>query len=289
MSGSVYGLGTGVLSLFGSSSYSNGASSILTTLYGGGSSVGGAGSGNPIQALQIAEQDQTQDIATTAKEPSVARDISTFENAVATAKTPADVLNNPAALKVLLTANGMSDQVQYTALAQKALLSNPSDSSSLVNQLSDTRWKTVATTYNFATQGLSVLKQPKVLADIANGYAEVTWRQSLDATTPGLSNALTFKSEASTVTSALQILGDPVMRDVVTTALNIPQQIAFQDLGAQQRAITDRVDLTRFKDPTFVNGFIDQYLLAKQQAATSSAGTTPDLTSLAVQAGGLVV
>ena len=41
-------------------------------------------------------------------------------------------------LKVLLTANGLAAQIPYTALVQKALLSNLSDSNSLANQLSGT-------------------------------------------------------------------------------------------------------------------------------------------------------
>jgi hypothetical protein len=269
-----------IVSLF--SNIAGAGDPILNALYG---STSGSG-GNPIQALQIAQQDQTQDIAATAAEPAVSRDIAAFEQAVATATTPAQLLSNPTALKVLLTANGLGDQVGYSALAQQALLSNPSDPNALVNQLSDTTWLSVAQTYQFATKGLSVLQDPKVLSDIANGYAEVQWRQSLDATTPGLSNALTFLSEASTITSVDQILGDPIMRSVVTTALGIPEQIAFQDITAQEEAITSQVDISRFSDPNFVTSITDQYLLAMQQ---QSAGTTAaSIESLAVQAQGLI-
>lgn len=254
---------------------------ILNALYG--PTTGG---GNPIQALEVAQQNQTQDVAATAAQPAVSRDVAAFEQAVATAKTPADVLNNPTALKVLLTANGLGDQAGYTALAQKALLSDPSDPNSLVSQLSDTTWKSVAQTYQFATKGLSVLNDPKVLSTIADGYAEVQWRQSLDATTPGLSNALTFLSEASSITSVDQILGDPIMRSVVTTALGIPEQIAFQDLTAQEKSITSQIDITRFQEPQFVTSITDQYLLAMQQQSAST--TAPSIESLAAQAQGLI-
>jgi hypothetical protein len=256
---------------------------VLNALYGGPAS-----GGDPIQALQTAERNESQDVAATAAQPAVARDISAFQSAVANAKTPAELLANPAFLKVLLTASGMSDQLGFTALATQALLSNPADPKALVNQLSDTRWKTVNETYNFATQGLAVIQNPKVLSDLANSYAEQVWRQSLDATTPGLSNALTFRSQAASITSVDQILGDPVLRSVVTTALGIPIQIALQDLHAQEQAITSRLDISRFQDPKFVESFTDQYLLAmQQQQGASQSGS--NLTGLAVQAAGLVV
>ena len=249
-----------------------------------------AAAGRPIpsQRCRRAEANSTKDIALTAAQPAVARDIAAFKAAVASAKTPQQLLQNPTALKVLLTANGLADQVQYPALAQKALLSNTTQSSALANTLTDTAWKSAASLYDFANQGLAVLDKAGVVDTIANGYAEVSWRQSLDATTPGLSNALTFRASASTFTTADQILGDSTARTVITTALGIPEQIAFQDIGAQEKAITNGLDISKLQDPKFVETLTTQYLLAAQaNASSSSSGQSLD--QLAAAAGGLVV
>jgi len=277
-----------VSTLFGTTASQTSTGSLLQILYGGASQSAASG-GNPLPALSQAEANQATDIQTTAHQPAVARAISQFTAAVQSAKSVQQLLQNPAVLQVLLTANGLGDQTQYTALAQKALTSDPSDPKSLVNQLSNTAWKSAAQTYEFATKGLSVIQQPSVISTIANAYAEVTWRNSLDATTPGLSNALAFRQEASGITSVDQILGDPVLRTVVTTALGIPEQIAFQPLEAQKRAISSQVNISRFKDPHFVETFTQQYLLAAGQAASSTGSTTTDLSTLAAQSQGLVV
>jgi hypothetical protein len=282
------GSASSYLSVLYSSMSSASSNSLLQIIYGGGT-ASASGGGDPIAALRSAEINRTTDIAQTAQQPSVARDIAAFKAAVASAKSPADLLANPAALKVLMTANGLADQLSYTALATKALLSDTNSDTSLASKLPDTRWKSVAQTYDFANKGLSVIQNPSVVETISNAYAEVTWRQSLDATTPGLSNALTFRSEASTITSVDQILGDPTMRTVVTTALGIPEQIAFQDLPAQEQAISSRLDITRFRDPAFVESFTQRYLIAAGQAASQSATGSTDITSLAVQSAGLLV
>jgi hypothetical protein len=240
-----------------------------------------------LQALAQAENNQLSDIASTAAQPQTARDIAAFIAGVNSAKSVSAALSNPAVLKVLLTANGLGDQIGYTALAQQALTSNLADSSSLANSLPDTSWKSAAQTYQFATAGLSVLKQPSVLQTVANAYAEVQWRDSLDAANPGLSNALTFRSQAASITSVDQILGDPVMRDVVTTALGLPLEIAVQPLEAQEKAITSQLDISQFKSPKFVEQFIQRYLVAEAANATSSAPASLD--SLATAASGLVV
>lgn len=276
-----------VLSLFTANSATT--DPILSALYGSGTGgTGGVGGAGPVQALSNAEQMQTQEVNLTSQLPAVARAISQFESAVKSATSPAQLLANPDVMNVLLTASGMSDQVGFTALATQALLSNPADPNALVNQLTDTRWLTVNQTYNFATQGLSVIQTPSVLATIANGYAEQTWYQSLDATTPGLSEALNFISQAPSVTSVSQILGNQSMFDVVTTALGIPQQIVFQDQQAQTQAISAQLDVTRLQDPKYVQDLADQYMIAMQQQAASTQ-SAPSLDSLAVQAAGLVV
>ncbi|MBV8613380.1 MAG: DUF1217 domain-containing protein [Acetobacteraceae bacterium] len=278
-----------VSTLFGSGSNQSGANGLLQILDGGGGQQGVTDPSQSLQALSHAEANQTQDIQATAQQTAVQRAISQFTAAVKSATSVQQLLSNPNFLQVFLTANGLGDQTQYTALAQKALMSNPNDSNSLANQLSNTSWQSAVKTYDFADKGLSVIQQPQVISTIANAYAEETWRQSLDATTPGLSDALTFRQEASGITSVDQILGDPVLRTVVTTALGIPEQIAFQPLEAQEKAISSQLDISKFKDPLFVETFTQRYLIAASQQASSTNGSTPDLSSLAVQAQGLVV
>ena len=270
--------------------YGVGASgdSLLATLYGQNRTA--RGSVNPIAALDQAQRAEPRQVALTAAQPEIKRDLARFAQAVAKAESPAALLANPTVLKVLLTANGLGDQVAHRALAVKALLSDTSKPGSLVSRLPDTRWKPVTEIYAFATKGLAVLKDPKVINAIANGYAEVLWRRKLDQTTPGLSRALDFMKRASTITSALQILGDPTFRAVVTTALSVPREIAFQGLPAQETAITQRLDIAQFKDPAFVNKFTHRYLIAAAADATLTGGqNTNDLLSLAVRSTGLVV
>jgi Protein of unknown function (DUF1217) len=282
-----------VTSLFGTKSSNSTSGNLLDTLYSFATQSTGKTGLNPITALDNAEANQTQDIKATAAQPAVQRAVATFNKAVAGATSVQQLLNNPTVMQVLLTANGLADQIPYTALAQKTLMSNINDSSSLANKLTDTRWAPIVKTYDFANKGLSVIQNPTTISTIDHAYAEVSWRKSLDAATPGLSNALTFRAEASTIRSVDQILGDPIMRAVVTTALGIPLQIAFQPLEAQEKAISSRLDITQFQKPQFVDSFTQRYLIAAQSSSsTGSTGigaTLPSVTDLATQAAGLVV
>ena len=261
-------------------------SSLLDAIYGTGAAAAETPS-SALAALANAERNQNQDIANTASQPSVARDIAQFTAAVTSAKSVSQLLANPVVLKVLLTANGLGADVGENALAQKALTSDLNDPASLANTLPDTTWRTTAATYQFATQGLAVIQQPTVIQTLASAYAEVQWRQSLDQTYPGLSNALTFRAEASSITNVQQILDDPILFDVVTTALGIPQLIAIQPLEAQENAITSQLDVAQFQKPGFAEQFTQQYLVAMAQNG-SNQNATPSLTALATSAAGLI-
>lgn len=293
MSGIVSGIDYSLL-FGGSSSTSDIAVQMLSTLYSDGSNLGSTAvsTGNPLTDLKLAQANEATDVAQEAKSPEVARDIAAFRAGVANAKDIQTALANPNVMKVLLTANNLSSYIQYPALAQKALLSDPGQSDSLVNQLNDTTLLNTAKSFDFAQNGLAALQNQQVISTLTNGYAEVLWRQSLEQATPGLSNALAFLGQASSITSVDDILGDSVNRSVVLTALGIPQEIAFQDLTAQEQAVSSRVDVKNFQDSRFVTSITDQYLLAMQQQAQSSdsgSSSTSDLTSLAVQASGLLV
>ena len=129
-------------SLYGTSG-GTGSDSMLATLYGFAGQTAASSGQNPVTALTSAEQGQTKDIKATAADPAVKRAVDAFTAGVSKAKTVQQLLANPAVMQVLMTANGLADQIPYTALAQKTLQSNVNDPKSLANVLTDTRWKSV--------------------------------------------------------------------------------------------------------------------------------------------------
>ncbi len=269
-------------------SSANIAGAMLSTLYSPSPASTAVSTGNPLTDLKLAQANQPTDVAQEAKQPQVEQAIAAFKTAVANASSIQNALANPDVQNVLLTANGLSSYIGETALVQKALLSDPTDPNSLVSKLGNGTLLSTVATYNFAQNGLSELQNPQVVATLTNAYAEVMWRQSLDKATPGLSNALAFLGQASSIRSVNDILDNETNFQVITTALGIPQNIVFQDQTAQQSAITARLDIAKLQNPSFVTSLTDQYLLMMQANKQSGSGGT-GLLSLGVQSSGLVV
>jgi len=292
MSGIISGMNYSLLFSSNSSASSIDAS-MLSTLYSTSTSSSSTAvtTGNPLLDLKIAQADQTTDIAQEALQPQVSQAINAFKTAVANSTSITSALGNPDVQQVLLTANGLSGYIGETALVQQVLLSDPTDPNSLVNQLGDPSFLSAAQTYNFGTTGLAELQNPTVVSTLTNAYAEVQWRESLNQATPGLANALSFLSQASSITNVNDILTNETNFEVITTALGIPEAIVNQDNSAQVSAINSQLDISKLQDPNYVNSLTDQYLLTMQEQnqSSSSSGSGTSLMSLAVQSAGLMV
>jgi hypothetical protein len=250
----------------------------LPTLFGGGAagnsllaSLSRLSSGSqvmtdPVLALRQARTAGGRQIALVAAEAQVRRDLAGFTAALSAATTPARLLESQIALKVLLTAHGLGDQVNNVALARQALLCDPAAADSLVHQLSDTRWPAVNKACAFARRGLSVLKSAQAAGQIARLYVEAIWRQRLDEATPGLSFAVDFVNRAGTIRSAEQLLADPAARAVLVHAPGAPSQTAYQPPTAMDAAAAARVDLESLLDPARVEQIAHDYLIAVAEA-----------------------
>jgi hypothetical protein len=222
----------------------------------------------------------------TTTQPLVQSAIASFTRAVNSAKSMIQLLANPAFMRVLLTANGMSNEVIYTCLVTKMPTSNLRDSSSLANKSTDASCKTAATNHDFSSAGLASFRKPATFAAIAGICATETRRTGQDPVTPRLSKARALRAQAASITSVDQILGNATTRAVITTTLDAPQHIPIQSIKAQEQAISKRIDIKRFQDPKFAGIFARQNLIANAAAAAGSSSTA--LSTLTVQCHGIL-
>ncbi|RVT95662.1 DUF1217 domain-containing protein [Rhodovarius crocodyli] len=232
-----------------------------------------AGSTNPILAyrLNIKDGAEAKALARVAKEPDVQRSMDQFTKAVAQAKDIKSALKDPRILGVLMTAMGLGDATNQSGLATRALLSDLSDTKSLANNLSDSRWKNAAKSLDLFSKGLDALKDPKLQATLKEGLQRAKWYEKLDGDVAGLSDALAFKDKASTATDVYTVLGDPILRRVVTGALGLPTTIAIQSVETQARAVSSRLNLEKLQSPKEVQKLIERYLTNKDQTATNTS------------------
>jgi uncharacterized protein DUF1217 len=229
--------------------------------------AGTAADAIPALRRALASGAESKALARLAKDPQLVREMDAFAKAAAKATDVKAALRDPKILNVLLPALGLPDAVGQAGLALRALTADPKDADGLLARLTDSRWKEAAATLNLRERGVAALRDPKVQASLAEGLRRLAWRNELEAGQPGVGDAVLFRQRAASATTAYGVLGDPVLRRVLTTALGLPPSIAVQSVEAQARALTARLDLRKLQNPREVAKLAERYVVAAARAA----------------------
>ncbi|TCH98649.1 DUF1217 domain-containing protein [Roseococcus sp. SYP-B2431] len=234
--------------------------------------------GGAIAALRRALQpgEEAKALARIATEPMQKRAMDQFQKAVAKAPDIRTALKDQRVLQVVATALGIPDGASRPGLAVQALLSDPKDTKSLVNRLADTRWKAAAEALQLGTKGLDALRDPKVQATLKEGLQRARWQDDLETKQAGLGDAVVFQERAAAVDgNVYAVLGDPVLRRVITGALGLPESIAVQPVETQARAVQARLKLDKLDNPREVQRLAERYLanVAMNEAGISGASS----------------
>jgi len=349
--------------LFSSTASSSGSGlTAIATGTGSTSATSTASAGTIQAALVMAQKNEAKQLAQVAKDPQVQKELARYEKVVKNAESIDDVLNDPVARKVLMTATGLRSDIDNIGLAKRAMLSSATDSKSVAAQLSSIKggWIDFVKTYDLAKYGVDRLAPKQdgfearwrvelqrndepleamleisryrggwqatvdgvavpisvdgddvtidmiwydsddelhttrlrgtldgdsmsgvqaddgvdletewnaslyfkdTLAEISKNYIAEKRLDLLDQQMPGLGSAVLFKQVASSLKDATDVLASGLGREVITTAFNIPKQIAIQSMVAQEKAIAQRVDFSRLQNPAYVDVIAQRYLL----------------------------
>ncbi|MDW8443508.1 MAG: DUF1217 domain-containing protein [Acetobacteraceae bacterium] len=176
--------------------------------------------------------------------------------------SPQALLDDRDARAFLAKALGVPDAAETPALFTRAMLSDPRDPNSLVSRLPDRRLRAAAATLDLAMKGLAVVRDPAVIRRLKDGWVRSTHFERLRSRDPAIVDALVFKEQAASASgSVYAVLGNPVVRRVVTTALGLPLELAVQPVEAQGRAVSQRLDVSKLADPRFVERFAERFLV----------------------------
>lgn len=102
---------------------------------------------------QIDTRDQARTLKNIASEPAVAQQTAYFQANIGKVKSVADFVNNYRLFSYAMKAYGLSDMTYAKAFMKKVLESNLNDPKSMVNTLTDPRFKAFAEAFNFNTTG----------------------------------------------------------------------------------------------------------------------------------------
>lgn len=223
-------------------------------------------------------KDMSKSLTQVAQEPDVSRETDYFLSHIGNVKTIDDFLKDYRLYSYAMKAYGLSDMTYAKAFMRKVLTEGVSDKDAFANKLSDTRYRQFATAFNFAGLGAQATSTTAATTGTATQYVTQTMEENAGDQNEGLRLALYFTRKASTVTNAYQILADKALTQVVQTAMGWSPTISTSDIDAQAKMITDKIDLTDFRDPAKVTKFVQRFAaMWDATQAQSDNSTNPAL------------
>jgi hypothetical protein len=210
---------------------------------------------------------RTKQFAAFEKLPNIQRDVDYFLKNASKVETVEEFIKDRRLMTVALSAFGLEDEMQYLGRIRKVLTESPSDKNALVNKLIDPRFKKIAEAFQFADLGLAKLALTSFVNDIVAKFKTNEFEKFLGERNPALREVEYFRRNIGSVENTFNILGDKVLRSVVTFTLGLPMEIALQSIDKQKALIDARVDLKDFKDSEFLDKFIRRFLILKDAEA----------------------
>ena len=249
--------------------------------------TGGSGSAVPATLqYKLAQKSTEADFQKYANRRDVQAEIDRGIKAIRSVSSVDDLFKNYAATQFLTKALGVGSLAQTPGLLKAALLSDPNDTKSLVRKLNNNNLLNANATLKLGTTGITTLESDKTIQSLTDTYLRVGYEQTLSGGNAAVSKARYFKQNiAAASDNAYKILGDAVLRDVVSVTLGLPREIAVQPVETQAGAITRRIEINRFSDPGFTDKFIQRYLSTIDQQQQSTGQSDGGILSL-FQSGG---
>ena len=189
-----------------------------------------------------------------------------FKKNIGKVKTVDDLFKDRKLAEYVLKAYDLSDELQRAGRLKRMLTEDPTKSDALVNRMTDARFKAMAKDLRLDTKnGLDNLDTPTTMRKIEGQFVQAEFERKLGVQDPALREALYFARKADDVTNVYNVLGDKVLRSVVTATLNLPQSLAIQPVETQARAVEARIKIADFS-----KGINTSNISASQKARAES-------------------
>lgn len=212
-----------------------------------------------ISSLRLITSDLASSLARVKSQPSVQRATDAYLGAIEDVKSIDDLMSNDQVYNYVMTAFGMEDMAYAKAFIRRVLTEGIDNPDSFANKLTDTRFRDLAETFNFARYGSTAMSFSRTREGVVDRYLNQTLEVQAGDANEGVRLALYFNRKASSVTSAYNLMGDQALLKVTQIALGLSSSTSALDIERQKDMIDKKLDVEDLKDPEKLEKFLTRF------------------------------
>ncbi|MCP1169239.1 DUF1217 domain-containing protein [Limimaricola litoreus] len=188
-----------------------------------------------------------------------------------------------------MKAFGLEDQIFGKAMVEKILKSDPDDPKSLVNRLTDPRFREMHEVMGFVDEGKNNLNtfSTSWQNDMVDRYVEQRFENAQAEQNDKIGTVLEFRRKAGEINNWFDVLKDAEISEFMRTALGVPASVAGLDIDKQAELFAAKFDIAKLKDPAELESLERRYVAITDAKAgvQSSANAALALMNAAVATG----
>ena len=239
-----------------------------------------------LQLVDATRDRQLEQILNSAQDK---RAIAAFEARIGNVETVDQLMEDRELYVFVMKAFDLEDQIFGKALIKKLLKSDADDPASLVNRLTDSRFKEMHTQLGFKDEGTrnSLTDSAAWRTVMINRYVEQRFESAQADQNEKVGTVLEFRRKAGAVKNWFDVLKDPEMTEFMRTSLGVPSSVAGLDIDKQVELFKAKFDITKLQDPAELEKLERKYVaISDAQAGVNSASNVAlTLMNAAVSAG----
>jgi len=231
-----------------------------------------------VTSYRLLTQNIDKSLARVRAAPEVQRETDYYMATIGKIKTIEDFLANDRVFAYAMKAFGLKDMIYAKAFVKKVLTDGIDSANSFTNQLTDPRFKELATAFNFKNLGTTTTIFERTQKGVVDKFLQVQLEEQAGSTNEGVRLALYFRRKAPDITSAFSILGDSALYKVAQVALGLTPSSNANNLDMQAEIIKNKIDLENLDDPVVLNKFLTRFTTLWEVKNGTAAATAPALT-----------
>jgi hypothetical protein len=221
-------------------------------------------------------RDYTQSLASTAREPEVARATQSFLANIGKVTSASQLVNNSSLYTYVMTAFGLQDMSYAKALIVKVLNGGASPTGYAAS-LNDPRYTALVTAFDFAANGAATTSSSTAQKTTTQNYLQQTIETQAGQENQGAQMALYFARMVPQMNGPYSILADTTLLQVFQTAFNLPVTMSLESIDTQAQQVSQLLNVSKLQnDPTYLNQFLQRFTASYDaQNPTGTASSTP--------------
>lgn len=231
-------------------------------------------------ALKLIDRERAAFEAAVKKDVTNAREIAAFRSRIGSIQSAEDLVKDYEVYSFVMKAFDLEDQIFGKAMMRKIFESDISDKKSLVNKLTDSRFKDIFNEMGFTEGGTKNPNTGKAewVDKLVERYVERKIINNEKEGNAAVGKALHMRAKAPSLNSWYKVLADKDAQEFFFTALNLPDQLKTADLDAQVAVLKKKFDISTLLEPGVLEKMTTRYAaIAEAKAAQANLSSNPIL------------